>query len=360
MRSGPDRHARIHCDGGCDPMDVALDHGLKAEWWAADEDGEHAERPYRLYSAAELDHLPPPEWWVADAIPQRGLVAIIGPKGVRKTFFTLDLVLHICAGAAWHGRAVTQTAIAYLYAEGPFGAKMRVESWCSFHGVPRAELPIWFLPKRLPLNNPAELARFAAEITRLPLRPGIIVVDTLNQNLEGDEDGKGMGSFVAACGRLGELFGCTVIVVHHTPLGSEERGRGHTSFDGAIDTRLIVAKDADRVTAECTHQRNGLDGWTVYAEAVPVGESLVLKASAPNGGKLNGQRRTILEILHREGTLTYSSWLKASELGASSFRKARSWLVEKSYVRQDGKKYVATDAARMVLGHVEHSEGHLV
>lgn len=322
-----------------------------------------APRPYRLYSAAELDELPPAEWIVADAIPQNGLVGAIGAKGQLKTFAMLDLALHVATGFDWQGRVVKQGPVLYVYAEGPFGAKARVNAWCQYHAyltgapVDRAALPIWFLPTRIPMNDPGAVAGLIGEIHRLPVVPILVFVDTLNQCLDGDEDGKGMGGFVAGCARLRECLGASVIAVHHTPLSDDGRGRGHSSFDGALDTRLIVSRDVDRVTIECTHQRNAADGWSVAFEVLQVAGSLVLKASALNAGELKGQRREILDVLHQQGTLSYSAWIAATEIKPSSFRKARTWLLARAYVRQEGKKYTATDAGIQALGHQGHSEG---
>ena len=327
-------------------------------------DGEPRTRPYRLYSAADLDELPPPRWVIEDAIPQHGLVGVIGAKGQLKTFVVLDLALHVALGMEWQGRAASQGAVVYVYAEGPFGAKARVESWCEYYGyvvgtpIDRSALPIWFLPTRLPMNDPSAVVGLLEEIAMLPTLPTLVVIDTLNQNLDGDEDGKGMGGFVAGCGKLRERLGATVIAVHHTPLGAEDRGRGHSSFDGALDTRLMVSRDADRVTLECTHQRNGPDGWSVAFEALPIAGSLVLKPSALNAGQLKGQRRDCLEVLHSQGTLSYSAWMAAAEVKSSSFRKARTWLLARSYVRKECKGYCATEAGVQALGHQGHSEGH--
>lgn len=339
--------------------------------WSAND----APRPYRLYSAAELDALPPAAWVVEDAIPQNGLVGIIGAKGTFKTFVALDLALCVATGTPWHGRRVTTGTVVYVYAEGPFGAKARVDAWCRNHSaqsgaaIDRDALRVWFLPARLPVNNPAAVATLLAEIRACPslpishsdfgdvaAPPLIVVIDTVNQNLDGDEDGKGMGGFVAGCSAIRDALGCTVIAVHHTPLGAEDRGRGHSSFDGALDTRLIVSRDAERGAVECTHQRNGPDGWSVAFEAVPVAESLALKASAPNAGQLNGQRRELLDVLHRLGTATYSAWIAATEIKPSSFRKARTWLLAKGYVRQEGRNYSSTASGADALGHQGHQE----
>jgi len=321
-------------------------------------------RPYRLYSAAELDELPDATWIVENAIPENGLVGVIGAKGQLKTFVVLDLALHVGTGTEWHGRTVKRGGVVYIYAEGPFGAKARVDAWCKYHSylrgapVDRSALDISFLPTRIAMNRPGAVAALIVEICNVFELVSVVVIDTLNQNIDGDEDGKGMSGFVAGCSQLREALGATVIAVHHTPQSNDDRARGHGAFDGALDTRFIVSRDADRVTLECTHQRNGIDGWSVAFEAIPVAGSLVLKPSALTGGKLSGQRRKCLEVLHQEGTASYSVWLKATELGASSFRKARSWLLDMAYVNVKKRQYTATESGVAALGHQGHSEGH--
>ncbi len=197
-----------------------------------------------------------------------------------------------------------------------------------------------------------------AEINRLPLRPHLVFVDTLNQNIDGDEDGAGMGGFVAGCSKIRDLLGAAVVIVHHTPLGADDRGRGHSAFDGALDTRIIVSRDDERLTLECTHQRNGVDGWSVNAEAIPIAKSLALKPSSPTGGKLSGQRRHALDVVSQLGPMTYSAWMKAAELKKPSFQKARGWLMAQAYVTEAGKKYMATDSGRMALGIRGIQEGY--
>lgn len=327
-------------------------------------------RPYRLYSARELDELPPAEWTIEGALPKNSLVSLIGAKGVMKTFVTLDLACHIATGLPWHGRKVKPGVVIYVYAEGPFGARARLDAWCalqSYLGQPvgRSELSLWLLPTRIPINDTVEVGRLIAEIDRLAeqhaglIDPALIVIDTLNQNLDGDEDGKGMTGFKTGCIKLRDAFSTTVLAVHHTPLGVEDRGRGHTAFDGAVDTRFIVSRDADRITLECTHQRNGSDGWSVAYEATPIAGSIALKSSAPNAGKLAGQRREILELVHQQGTTTYTAIKTELGLAPSSLRKSLNWLVTNAYVKKDAKKYSASDAGIMALKGTTGTAGAL-
>lgn len=319
----------------------------------------------RLYSAAELDALPPVEWLIHDAVPKSGIIGVIGAKGAMKTFVALDLALHAATGRSWHGRVVAPGAVVYVYAEGASGAKARIGAWCEHHrcasgrAICRADLPVWLLPSPVPLNAPGTAAALIDLIAnRLSSPPVLVVIDTLNANLLGDEDGRGMGGFVMGCLQLRDAFSATVAVVHHTPLGSDDRGRGHSAFDGALDTRLIVRRDGNSVTVKCTHQRNGEQGWCVGYEAIPVGGSLVLNPSIRIGDELKGQRRDLLRLVSDQGPLSYTSWLKASTFPTPSFKKARKWLVDKRYVEESDKKYSATEAGRLALGTRGIPEGY--
>lgn len=338
--------------------------------WTAAADAPH---PYQLFTAADLASRPQQEWLVADAVPYNGIVGFIGPKGTYKTFAVLYLALCIVTGTPWHGRAVKRGGIVYVYAEGAFGALARVEAWIAQQAasgvtVDRDTLPIWFLPRRLPVNSAADVAALLAEIRartaingdigELAPPPLAVIIDTVNQNLDGDEDGRGMSGFVAGCCALRDALGCTVMVVHHTPLGDEGRARGHSALDGALDTRFIISRDNERLTIECGHQRNGVDGWAVAFEAVKIAGSLALKPSALDGGQLEGQRRELLRVLHGLGTATYTTWKNTSEISASSFRKALRWLAAKAYVKQEGRNYSATASGVAALGHQGHQEGH--
>src|SRR4051812_3587805 len=109
---------------------------------------------YRFYGITELDHLPRQEWLIADVLPAEGMIALIGPKGCFKTFAALDLALHLAHGLEWHSHSVRYAPVAYVYSEGAFGVRERVNAWLSFYSsaglrMPREEIPIKFLPTRV-------------------------------------------------------------------------------------------------------------------------------------------------------------------------------------------------------------------
>lgn len=318
---------------------------------------------FTFYSASNLDKLPAPSWLIGEAIPRNAIVGLIGPKGTFKTFLALFLAFCIAIGRPVHGRRTQRARVAYVFAEGPFGALARIEALCKLYShldeieITRDMVWIDFLPSRVPLNDPRSVDVLIADINAQIEPPEIIFIDTVNANLDGDEDGRGMNGFVSGCMRLRDTFNATIAVVHHTPLSDDGRGRGHSSLDGALDARFIVNRDADRVTLECTHQRNAADGWSMAFEAFPIAGSLALKQVDLNSGELSGNRLQCLEEVHRMGHSTYSVWLKETELKDSSFKRARNWLLASGYVRKEGKSYAITDAGTLALTSIGSMKG---
>src|SRR3954453_12702372 len=51
---------------------------------------------------------------------------VYGESGGGKTFFALDLALHVAAGKEWRGRRVRQGGVVYVAAEGGHGINNRV------------------------------------------------------------------------------------------------------------------------------------------------------------------------------------------------------------------------------------------
>jgi hypothetical protein len=73
--------------------------------------------------------------------------------------------------------------------------------------------------------------------------PGLIIVDTLAQTLQGgDENGSGMSQFIANANALAAHFKALAIALHHVGLGDDQRLRGHSSLRGALDVQILCER----------------------------------------------------------------------------------------------------------------------
>ena len=92
--------------------------------------------------------------------------------------------------------------------------------------------------------------------------PNLVVIDTVARCFgSGDENStRDMNNFVKAVDKIKKKYGCTVLLVHHTGHGTQERGRGSSVLIGALDSEYKIKKSEDNiVTLSCTNMKDGVE-----------------------------------------------------------------------------------------------------
>jgi hypothetical protein len=97
-------------------------------------------------------------------------------------------------------------------------------------------------------------------------RTALVVIDTVNRTLAGgDENGsKEMGSFVAKTGLIQSSTDAHILAIHHPPVEGQQRLRGHGSLLGALDTTVLVRKNAKDRSAIVEKQNDGEEGVKIH------------------------------------------------------------------------------------------------
>jgi len=195
-------------------------------------------------------------------IPREGIVVIWGPPKCGKTFWALDLVLHIALDWEYRGHRVKQGAVVYVACEGERGLNARVAAFRKHHGLEAKDAPFYLVTSRL--NLAADCQTLIEDIkAQLPAEvvPSAIVIDTLNRSIEGSESNDAdMGAYIRAADAVREAFKCAVLVIHHCGI-DDKRPRGHTSLTGAVDAQIAVRRDgAGLVSAIVEYLKDGPDG----------------------------------------------------------------------------------------------------
>lgn len=209
---------------------------------------------------------------VKGIIPNVGLVVVWGAPKCGKSFFILDLVAHVAAGQEYRGRRVKQSPVVYFALEGQEGFIARVEAFRRAHSMP--DIPFYLSADRIHL--PQDAAAIVSSINdEFPeIKPGIVVLDTLNRSITGSEnDPSDMGKYVRAADLIRETFNCVVIIIHHCGVDGR-RPRGHTSLTGAADAQIAVKRDtADNVMATVEFMKDGPIGAEIVSslEQINVG-----------------------------------------------------------------------------------------
>lgn len=212
------------------------------------------------------------DYVVKGLIHRADVGVIFGESGGGKTFFTLDLALHVASGEAWRGHRMRQAFVLYVASENPRSVSRRVVAWREQH-KPAGSVPFALMGNSVDLRDPNSVAQIVAAVKAGMARHGIetclVVVDTLARAAPGaDENASAdMSAIIGAADEIRNATGAAVALVHHSGKDRTRGARGHSSLRGAVDFELEVA---DKV-ATVTKARDGETG-TAYAFRLEMAE----------------------------------------------------------------------------------------
>jgi KaiC/GvpD/RAD55 family RecA-like ATPase len=236
-------------------------------------EGEKSDLPKRKYTPFwEIKQSGASSYLVEDFIDKETLTVVYGEANSGKTFFALDLVLHIAAGKEWCGRKVEQGGVIYGAIEGGRRINERIIAFRQEYRLEEIKVP--FFLTRDPINlldSDVDVKTLISDIEEHKKIYGpisILVVDTLSRALSGgnENDSVDMGAFVKNADAIRAASGVTVLAVHHSGKNKQLGARGHSLLRCAVDTEIeIKENDIDpRVKViHVTKQRDydlGMDG----------------------------------------------------------------------------------------------------
>ncbi|MGO9681175.1 MAG: AAA family ATPase [Beijerinckiaceae bacterium] len=253
---------------------------------------------------------------VKGIVPRHGLIVVWGPPKCGKSFWTFDMMMHVALGWPYRGRRVHQGPVVYLALEGGRGFRRRVVAWRHrYLDGHDGRVPFYLLDVSVDLiaDQVALVEAVGEQLGGEP--PAVIVIDTLNRALVGDENkGEDMAKFIRAADMIRATFSCAVIIVHHCGIQGG-RPRGHTSLPGADDAQMAVERDAaDNVVVTVEHMKDGEAGAVILSrlEQVELGADddgdaisscVIVPAEGSTqtrpGRKVIGAKKVALDILRK-------------------------------------------------------------
>jgi hypothetical protein len=210
-----------------------------------------------------------------------GMSVLYGESGGGKTFFTLDLALHVALGWEWRGHRVKQGGVIYIAAEGQNGIRKRIEAFRRHHGLKDAAPPFAMIPTCVDLLDPAaDTEPLIGKVKEAALRFAIklVVVDTLARAIAGGNENasEAMGAFIRNIDRIREETAAHVLIIHHCGKDVARGARGHSSLRAAIDTEIELTSDGDAgIKMACIKkQKDGEEGaeFAFRLESLTIGE----------------------------------------------------------------------------------------
>ena len=215
--------------------------------------------PDWLVPADDFSQQPEPiRYMIKRWLPERSLIMVHGPSGGGKTFVVLDWCLRLASNLTeWAGAKVRDASVIYLAGEGHQGLKARIAAWRQEHQ--QSGLSMWLSRAGCDLNAPEGYSKVVDAVRGLNVTPNLIVVDTLHRHMVGDENSaQDAKTMLDACGGLMEVFGCSVLLVHHTGVSDEaqHRARGSSAWRGALDIEISVVPATDTKPMEIIQRKN--------------------------------------------------------------------------------------------------------
>lgn len=200
------------------------------------------------------------EWLVKGVLPKAGLAFIYGQPGSGKTFWALDILLHISRGLEWNGHRTHKGRCLYIAAEGAQGARKRLRAYRQYYGDAVDFDGLQVIADAPRLNN--EVDRKALWQAIKPCGElDVIVVDTLAAVTPGidENSGRDYGPVLKYCSELHKRTGALVLFVHHCGKDETKGARGWSGLRGAADCEIQIARYGDERVAAVTKLKDGAD-----------------------------------------------------------------------------------------------------
>jgi hypothetical protein len=214
-----------------------------------------SKKPYKLVLARDITAQGTLKEFLIDGFLGRDEVSFwFGQPECGKSTVLIDAACHVATGWPWCGRAVMQGAVLYVAAERGQTVKRRIRAWRLEHGID--DFPLAVIDDSVDLRTGrVDVDRIIEAAKALAALSGQSVVwiifDTLSRVLAGGDENssRDMGLLVLSIDRIYRDTGAHCSLVHHMPLNSGDRMRGHGLANGAGDTTIHVEKQNGIVTA---------------------------------------------------------------------------------------------------------------
>ncbi len=207
---------------------------------------------FPLKSAAELTAKSIPlDWLIKNILEQGSLNLLFGEPGAGKSLFALDWGFCLAAGLSWNDHQTKQADVVIVSGEGYSGYQRRLKA-LEFKHCQKAPANLFISQRPAQLLDPGNTRLLADSIKAICSKPGLVVIDTLHRNMDGDENSsQDIGKFIGNIDLYLKPLGAAVLVVHHSGHSTKERSRGSSSIRAAMDGEFSATKSENSIVLSC-------------------------------------------------------------------------------------------------------------
>ncbi|MEI6207316.1 MAG: AAA family ATPase [Desulfuromonadales bacterium] len=186
-----------------------------------------------------------PEFLIDGVMETPCTAMVFGGSGTGKSFFVIDMALHVASGQKWLNKTTQSGPVFYICGEGRHGIPRRKKAWEKHHGyqVPSGRFMVSQLRMSFEPEEMMEMVHCIDSWADNVGKPKMIIIDTMARALPGNADensAKDTNLFFNECDRLQSLYNCAVVVVHHSGHGDSKRARGSSAIKGVLDVEIML------------------------------------------------------------------------------------------------------------------------
>lgn len=206
------------------------------------------ERVLPLIYADDVTPITETSDFIENLLCENQFSVIYGESNCGKTFFMMDLALHVALGKEWRGREVSQGGVIYAALEGGYNTRNRICAFKQFNEL-TGQIPLAIIPSGINLLDPkGDIPAFITAIKHAKDRLGsvkMIIIDTLSRALSGGDENAStdMGQLIIHADYIRAITGAHISFVHHCGKDKANGARGHSSLRAAVDTEIEISRD---------------------------------------------------------------------------------------------------------------------
>lgn len=186
--------------------------------------------------------------FIEDVLCEEQFSVIYGESNCGKTFFMLDLAMHVALGKKWRGKHVEQGGVIYAALEGGHGTKNRIVAFKQHHDITE-DINLAVIPSSINfLDAQGDIQSLLQAIKQAKERIGnikLIVIDTLARAISGGDENSSqdMGQMIIHADLIREITGAHIAFIHHSGKDVVKGARGHSSLRAAVDTEIEISRE---------------------------------------------------------------------------------------------------------------------
>ena len=223
-------------------------------------------KKYSGFSFADACRNPKPRKWLIKNYIYEGRASelMYGESGCGKSFAIIDMACSIAAPEieSWQGiRSLKHGDVIYIAGEGGDGVRKRMSGFASENGINPDNVRLYVIDESFCLDSDTQefdIGNTIANILDVTDKPELVIFDTVNRTMAGDENSaKDMSKYIRAGDKIGAELDCCVAYIHHSGKADKTSPRGSTALKAAMDIVLKVEKNGNIITLKQEKNKDG-------------------------------------------------------------------------------------------------------